>query len=219
MRKNRSYAVIGLGIFGMSVARALAEANNDVMVVDEKEDNIQQLEGLVTYAVKADVTEPGTLEDIGIKSMDVVIVAISENMEASITATFQAKDMGVPYVMAKAMDRLHGKILERVGADEIIYPETSTGIRVARKLMGGSMIDFFELSKDYSIVEVPLPAAWAGHSLSELDVRKRYGVNVVGLKIGEAVDVELDPYQVLPDGAVVIMVGKNSNIEIFSEEG
>ena len=133
--KDKSFAVIGLGQFGMTLAVTLAEADCDVLAIDEKEELIQEIAEKVTYAVKADVREPGILKSLGVQNVDVAIIAISENLEASITATMQAKDLGVPFVMAKAINALHGRILDKIGADEVIYPEQSMGLRVARNLL------------------------------------------------------------------------------------
>ena len=125
--KNKSYAVIGLGQFGMTVALTLAEANCDVLAIDDKDDNVQDIAEKVSYAVKADVRDPGILESLGVQNVDVAVIAVAENMEASITATMQVKELGVPFVMAKAMNSLHGRILEKIGADKVIYPEHSMG--------------------------------------------------------------------------------------------
>lgn len=218
MRRNKSYAVVGLGRFGMSLAATLADSDCDVMVVDEKEENIQQIQDRVTYAVRADVTEPGTLESLGIQNMDVVVIGISENMEASITSTFQAKDLGVPLVIAKAMNPLHGKILERVGADQVIYPESATGMRIARKLVTGNFMDFFELSGEYSVGEFMIPRSWVGSTLSDLNVRRNHRVNVIGVKMGDEMNVNPDPYDILPENATVIVVGKNSDLSKLARE-
>ena len=118
--------------FGMTVALTLAEANCDVLAIDDKDDNVQDIAEKVSYAVKADVRDPGILESLGVQNVDVAVIAVAENMEASITATMQVKELGVPFVMAKAMNPLHGRILEKIGADKVIYPEHSMGIRVAR---------------------------------------------------------------------------------------
>ena len=123
--KERSYAAIGLGQFGMTVALTLAEANGDVLAIDENDDNVQDIAEKVTYAVKADVREPGILQSLGVQNVDVAVIAVAENMEASITATMQVKELGVPFVMAKAMTSLHGRILEKIGADKVTDPECS----------------------------------------------------------------------------------------------
>ena len=127
---GKSFAVIGLGQFGMTLAKELANADYDVLAIDDKDENIQEIADTVTYAVRADVREPGILKSLGVQNVDVAIIAVAENMEASITATMQVKDLGVPLVLAKAMNSLHGRILEKIGADQVIYPERSMGIPV-----------------------------------------------------------------------------------------
>lgn len=122
---SRSYAVIGLGQFGMTVALTLADAGCDVLAIDDREENVQDIAEKVSYAVKADVKEPGILQSVGVQNVDVAVIAVAENMEASIIAAMQVKELGVPFVMAKAMNALHGRILEKIGADKVIYPEQS----------------------------------------------------------------------------------------------
>ena len=160
--KNKSFAVIGLGQFGMTLAVTLAESDCDVLAIDEKEENIEEISEKVTYAVKADVREPGILKALGVQNVDVAIIAVAENLEASISATMQAKDLGVPFVVAKSMNSLHGRILDKIGADKIIYPEQSMGLRVARNLMSGGYLDVFELSAEFSMAEFSMPVSWIG---------------------------------------------------------
>lgn len=213
----QSFAVIGLGKFGISLAETLADANYDVMVVDDNEDNIQEVVNKVTYAVKADITEPGVMESLEIGNMDVVVVGISENKEASIMAVFQAKDAGVPYVLAKALDPLHGKILKRVGADRVIYPEISTGIRVAKNLMSGGFQELFELASDFSMVEFQVPQIWVGKSFSDIDIRKNYHVNVIGIKRGDEVDMSPSPTEEMGEGDILLVVGQNEKLNGLAE--
>ncbi|MDO4273759.1 MAG: TrkA family potassium uptake protein [Eubacteriales bacterium] len=216
--KDKSFAVIGLGQFGTSLAVALAEANCDVLVVDDKEDNIQDIAEKVTYAVKADVREPGVLKSLGVQNVDVAIIAVSENIEASITATMQAKDLGVPYVMAKATNGLHGRILGKIGADQVIYPEQSMGLRVAKNLMSSGFVDIFELSSEFSMAEFHIPEEWVGKNLAELRIRERYHINIIGMKKGDEVDVNLKPDECLPAGCTLIAIGKNKDLNKASEE-
>lgn len=216
--KDKSFAVIGLGQFGTALAVALAEANCDVLVIDDKEDNIQDIAEKVTYAVKADVREPGILQSLGVQNVDVAIVAVSENIEASITATMQAKDLGVPFVMAKAMNGLHGRILSKIGADQVIYPEQSMGLRVAKNLMSSGFVDMFELSSEFSMAEFHIPAEWVGKNLAELRIRERYHINIIGMKMGDEVDVNLKPDECLPAGCTLIAIGKNRDLNKASEE-
>lgn len=216
--KQKSYAVIGLGQFGMTLALTLAEANCDVLVIDDTEENIQDIAEKVTYAVKADVREPDTLKSLGVQNVDVVIVAVAENMEASITATMQAKELGVPFVMAKAMNSLHGRILSKLGADRVIYPEQSMGIRVAKNLLSSGFVDLFELSSDFSMAEFLVPEEWVGKCLADLKIREKYNINLIGIKQGDEVNVNLKPDEIFNSCCTVIAIGKNKDLNKVSEK-
>ena len=211
--KEKSYAVIGLGQFGMSVAETLAESDCDVLAIDAREENIQEIANKVTYAVRADVREPEVLRTLGVQNVDVAVIAVAENMEASIMATMQAKELGVPYVLAKAMNALHGKILEKIGADRVIYPEQSMGLRVARNLMSGGFLDVFELSTEFSMAEFPVPTEWVGKSLQELQLRESHDLNVIAIKVGDDVEINLDPVKPLEADWHLMAVGKNKVLE------
>ena len=216
--KQKSYAVIGLGQFGMTLALTLAEANCDALAIDDTEENIQDIAEKVTYAVKADVREPDTLKSLGVQNVDVVIVAVAENMEASITATMQAKELGVPFVMAKAMNSLHGRILSKLGADRVIYPEQSMGIRVAKNLLSSGFVDLFELSSDFSMAEFLVPEEWIGKCLADLKIREKYNINLIGIKQGDEVNVNLKPDEIFNSGCTVIAIGKNKDLNKVSEK-
>ena len=207
--KNKSFAVIGLGQFGMTLAVTLAESDCDVLAIDDKEENIEEISEKVTYAVKADVREPGILKALGVQNVDVAIIAVAENLEASISATMQAKDLGVPFVVAKSMNSLHGRILDKIGADKIIYPEQAMGLRVARNL---GYLDVFELSAEFSMAEFSIPESWVGKSLIDLNVRERFHINIIGIKQGENVTVDLKPSEPLPDRCSIIAIGKNKDL-------
>ncbi len=211
--KEKSYAVIGLGQFGMSVAETLAESDCDVLAIDAREENIQEIADKVTYAVRADVREPEVLRTLGVQNVDVAVIAVAENMEASIMATMQAKELGVPYVLAKAMNALHGKILEKIGADRVIYPEQSMGLRVARNLMSGGFLDVFELSTEFSMAEFPVPTEWIGKSLQELQLRESHDINIIAIKVGNDVEINLDPVKPLEADWHLIAIGKNKVLE------
>lgn len=211
--KEKSYAVIGLGQFGMSVAETLAESDCDVLAIDAREENIQEIADKVTYAVRADVREPEVLRTLGVQNVDVAVIAVAENMEASIMATMQAKELGVPYVLAKAMNALHGKILEKIGADRVIYPEQSMGLRVARNLMSGGFLDVFELSTEFSMAEFPVPTEWVGKSLQELQLRESHDINIIAIKVGDDVEINLDPVKPLEADWHLMATGKNKVLE------
>ena len=203
---GKSFAVIGLGQFGMTLAKELANADYDVLAIDDKDENIQEIADTVTYAVRADVREPGILKSLGVQNVDVAIIAVAENMEASITATMQVKDLGVP---------LHGRILEKIGADQVIYPERSMGIRVARNFTASGFEDVFELSTEFSMAEFRIPDEWVGKSLSEIRLREQHHINLVAVKHGDSVNVNLNPAEKLEAGCILVAVGKNEDLNKF----
>ena len=209
---KKSYAVIGLGKFGYAVAETLAKAGFEVMAVDTDEEIVHSIAKEVSYAARADITETGILESLGISNVDVVVVGVAENMEASIMATIFAKEAGVKYVMAKAVNKLHATILKKVGADEIIHPEWSMGTRVAKNLMSGGFVDFFELSSKFSLAELPVPEEWAGKTLIDLNLRDKFGVNVVGVKVGDDVQVNVKPDQPFLREQTLMIVGENESL-------
>lgn len=211
MRK-KEYGVFGLGKFGMAVAVALAERGNSVIAVDMDPDRVDAAAETVTCAVVADVTEPDVLDNLGISNLDCVIIGVSTNMQASIMATILTKEKGVRFVVAKAENEIHKHILEKVGADKIVFPEAEMGTRLARNLMGGEFVDLVELSKEFSMVEMPVPEAWIGKSLRELDVRGSYGLNIIGVKRGDNLKVNLNPENPMEKEMTLVIVGKNVDL-------
>ncbi len=218
MKKN-SYVVFGLGAFGYSLAETLGDSGYEVMVVDKRNDPIQTISDKVTYAVKADVTEPGVLESLDIGQFDVVIVAFTQDMNASIMAAMYAKESGIPKVVAKAVTDIHGTILQKIGVDEVIFPEREMGVRVAQNLIAGGVVDILELSDEFSLVEIHVPPSWAGHSLRSLDVRGKYNLNVIAIKDGEEVVMNLDPDQVLSGQQMLVVMGDNESLDQLLERG
>ncbi len=211
--KKKSYVVFGLGSFGYSVAETLADCGYEVMVVDKGSDPIQSISPKVTYAVKADVTDTGTLESLDISQFDVAVVAFTQDMNASIMATLYAKECRIPKVVAKAVTALHATILQKVGADEVVFPERDMGVRVAQNLIAGGMVDFLELSDEYRLTEIRVPSRWAGHSLNSLDVRGKYNLNVIAVKDGEEVSMNIDPQQKLESHQFLVVMGDNESLD------
>lgn len=212
---EKQYAVLGLGSFGESVALTLENMGCDVLVMDDSYEKIQEISDKVSYAMKADVADPEALQSLGGRNLDGVVVAVSENLEAGIMATMLCKEMGIPLVVAKAKNSLQGAILERVGADRIVYPEIEMGSRVAKSLVSREFMDWIELSKDYSMVEIAVPDKWAGRSLAEVSARERLGINVVGIIVDGKIDVTPDPQKPLPEGGILIVIGTNEVLEKF----
>lgn len=216
MRKQ--YAVFGLGSFGESVAVTLQELGCEVVVVDNHMERIEDISPYVSYAVQADIEDPEVIRSLGVRNLDGVVVAVADDMEASIMATLVSKEIGVPYVLAKAKNDLHAKVLKKIGADSIIFPEQEIGQSVARNLVSSEFVDWIALSADYSITEIQVPEKWAGKSLSEIDVRRTSDVNVVGVRIGDKIQVNIDPEKPLQKDMMLIMIGANEALEKFGEK-
>lgn len=212
---GKQFAVFGLGSFGKSVALTLQSFGCDVIAVDNCYEKIQDIADSVSYAMCGDVTEPEFMKTIGARNLDGAVIAVSENLEAAIMATMISKEMGISYVLVKAMDELQGKILEKVGADSIVYPEIDMGERVAKKLISTEFIDWIELSPDYSLTEKLIPKQWEGKSLAELRVREKYGINVIGILKEDKMDMALDPLKPLQPDDMLFIIGKNSDLEKF----
>lgn len=212
---GKQFAVFGLGSFGKSVALTLQSFGCDVIAVDNCYEKIQDIADSVSYAMCGDVTEPEFMKAIGARNLDGAVIAVSENLEAAIMATMISKEMGISYVLVKAMDELQGKILEKIGADSIVYPEIDMGERVAKKLISTEFIDWIELSPDYSLTEKLLPKQWEGKSLAELRVREKYGINVIGILKEDKMDMALDPSKPLQPDDMLFIIGKNSDLEKF----
>lgn len=207
--QKKEFVVFGLGRFGGAVAKALAESGSEVLVVDKDEEQIQELADTVTYAVQADVCDSETIASLGIGNYDAAIVAIGQSLEASVMITILAKEMGVPFVLAKARNEIHAKVLKKVGADRIVFPEKETGIRIANNLVLGNLFNATELSETTSIMELDVPAAWDGHSLRELNLRQSYKVNVIGLKHNGRVEINMDPDELLVENDTLVVIGNN----------
>lgn len=205
----KEFAVFGLGKFGRSVASTLAAGGCEVLVVDINEEKIKDIADDVTYAVAADVTDFNVLKSLGIRNLDGVVIAIAESLEVSVMATIFTKELGVPYVLAKAYTDVHATVLRKVGADEIIFPEKESGIRVARNLISGNFVDLIELSSKFSIVEMNIPVKWIGKTLRDIDPRHKFGVNVIAVKIDDNIDVNLNPDKPFCENSILVIIGEN----------
>lgn len=215
-KTKKEFVIFGMGKFGRSVAQTLSDFGHDVLVIDKNEEIIQDVAEFVTHAVQADVTDTDTLKSLGIGNFDVAVIAISQDMQSSIMATLLVKELGVNYVMAKASNDIHKKVLEKIGADRVIFPEREMGNRIATNLVSDNIMDYIELSSDYSIVEIAALDAWVGKSLVELNMRATYGINVMAIRRGGDVDISPGPQQKLKDSDVLIVIGSNADIQKIS---
>lgn len=179
---RRQFVVIGLGRFGTSVAITLSALGHDVLAIDKNEHAVQTIMNDVTQAVQADALEEETLKALGVRNFDAAVVAMGDDLQANIMITLMLKEMGIPYVVAKGKSTLHGKVLEKIGADKVIYPEQDMGIRLAHNLTTSNVMDFIELSPDYSIFELSASAHFVNKSLGQLNLRAIYGINVIAVK-------------------------------------
>ncbi len=218
MANRKDFVVFGLGKFGRSVAQTLAANGCDVLAIDKNEETIQDVSEFVTHAVQADVTDSDALHALGIRNFEVAVVAISNDMQSSIMATILAKEMGVGYVVAKAQNDIHKRVLEKVGADRVIFPEREIGVRIANNLTSDSFVDFIELSEDFSIVELEVKEQWKGKTLRELDMRNDYGLNVIGMRQGLTMTITPGPDKLLELGEILIVIGSNTNLMKLSDE-
>jgi len=206
---RKQFVVIGLGRFGTSVAKTLAQLGNDVLAIDRSEIAVQVVMNSVTHAVQADAREEETLKALGVRNFDVAIVAIGDDIQANILITLMLKEMGVKVVVCKAMNHLHGRVLEKIGADRIIYPEKDMGVRLAHSLVTNNVMDWIELSSDYSVVEIAVPQKFIGKTLGELDLRAKYGINVIAIKKPDAIIVAPGAKERFEQKDIVIVVSKN----------
>ncbi len=215
--KKKQFAIVGLGRFGTSVAKTLYQMGYEVLAVDADEARVQDFSDEVTHVVQADTTDEDTLKALGIRNFDVVVVAIGADVQANLMTTLQLKEMGVPYIVAKAKNPLHGKMLEKIGADRVVYPERDMGQRVAHNLVSSNVLEYIELSPDYSIVEVTAPSALVGKNLVETDLRGRYEVNVVAIRRGEQLLVPPQPTEKILEKDVLFVVGANRGVQRLEE--
>lgn len=208
---KKSYAVIGLGRFGAAIAEELSRAGAEVLVVDEDEERVHELASIVTCAVKADVCDAESMESLGLSNMDGVVVAITENLDASIMGTILAKEAGVDYILAKARDAIHARILEKVGADKVIVPEKESGIRIARSMMSGKFLDFVELSDRIRMIEIPVKEEWIGKTLIQLNLRKTKKINVIAVRnVDDEIIVNFEPERPIKAGmSMLVTVDRN----------
>ena len=202
----QKYAVIGLGKFGQSVARELAQSGADVLAVDIKEDKVREIATAVSCAVCADLRDPNAAAAIGLAGRDTVIVATSGSLEASVIAVILAREAGASLVLAKAKDDIQSRILEKVGADRVLVPERESGVRVARSLCSEGMVDLIELSDRVHLAEVEIQPEWQGKSLAALNLRKRLGFNVIGIRGEDGLEVNIDPAKPLPERGTVLII-------------
>lgn len=208
----KQFAVVGCGRFGRSIAKTLYSLGHDVLAVDNYMENVEEIADSVTHAVQADVTDDDALRALGLGNFDVVIIGVASNLEASIMSTLIAKELGAKKIVAKAKDELHGKLLSKIGADDVVFPERDMGIRVAHNIVSPNILDYIELSSDYSIIEVSVIKEWQGKTLRQLSLPKKYGINVIAIKQDENINIVPNPDDIINRGDVFIVIGNNKSL-------
>ncbi|MCA1992454.1 MAG: TrkA family potassium uptake protein [Coleofasciculus sp. S288] len=214
-RENQQFAVIGLGRFGRAVCSTLHQLGHEVLGTDINEKRVAQalIDQIAAHAVQLDSTEPTALKEAGIFEFDTVIVAIGKYLQESIITTLNVKEAGVPYVVAKASSEIHGKLLQRVGADHVVYPEHEAGCALARTLTKPAILERFDIDPNHSIVEVLVPEEFHGKTIAELEMRSRYGLNLLAVGQNEKFEINPDPHRRLYKGSAMVVIGSNKDID------
>ena len=209
----KSYVVIGLGRFGTTLARQLCALGAQVLAMDVRSDLVQQVAEDVTHAVVGDAQDKEVLRALGVRDMDCAIIAIGDDLAASVLTTMNLKELEVPYIICKAHDETHRRVLEKLGVDRVIIPEQENAQRLARSLNSHNVLDYIELSEEYGILEVPAPKSWVGKSLKELNVRAKLGVNIIAVESGKKTNVSPSADYRIQEKDILVILGENESLE------
>lgn len=212
MIMKKTYAVFGLGRYGIAVARELVHNGVEVIAVDMDERIVNAAADELPICKCADITDPEVIRQLGISNVDVVIIAMANNLEASVMAVTLCKEIGVKTVIAKSANEMHQMILNRVGADKVVFPENESGIRLAKNLLSSGFVDMVSLAKNVSMIELDVKPEWVGKNLIELNLRKKYSINVVAIRKGEAVSVDIDPHAPLQADDKLIVIANTEKL-------
>ena len=213
----KTYVVIGLGRFGSALARQLCKLGAEVLAMDVRSALVQQVAGDVTQAVVGDAQDKEVLRSLGIRNFDCAIIAIGDNLGASVLIAMNLKELGVPYIVCKAHDETHRKVLEKLGVDRVVIPEQEHAQRLGRSLYSHNVLDYIELSEAYGILEVPAPKPWVGKSLKELNVRAKLGVNIIAVENGKKTNVSPPADYAIREGDIMVVLGDNYALEALQK--
>lgn len=211
-KKTKSFAVIGLGRFGLTVAKTITELGHEVLGVDINEEVVQKASPQMTHAFIADTTDEDALKELGINNFDVVVVAIGDNLQANLLTILLLKELGVKYIVAKAQNQLQGRMLKKIGVDQLVYPERDMALRVAHSLTRDHVLDYFSLSDHISLVEMETPSFLVGTTLADSGLRQNYNVSVVALRKHGEVIAPPSPMEVLEKEDILMIIGKNEDV-------
>ncbi len=215
MRSNKTYAVFGLGRYGSAVAKELSESGAEILAVDIDEEKVNDAVAFIPYCKCADVTDADAIRQLGIADFDVVIITMATNLEASVMATMLCKEVGVKTVIAKCSSEMNCRILQKVGADRVVFPENESGIRLAKNLVSSGFVDILDLSDDVSMVELEVRPEWYDKTLMELNLRKKYSINIVAVIENDQVIVNIDPEKPLKKEMSLIVIADTAKLAKF----
>ena len=210
--KNKTIAVIGLGRFGTTIAKLLASMNHEVLGVDIDPEVVQKISPYITHAIVADTTDEEAIKALALSQFDLVIVAIGDNVQANLMTSMLLKEMHIPKIVAKAENTLQGKMLSKIGVDQVIYPEFDMAQRLAQSLTREHVMDYLQLSKSISLIEVDMPAFLVGTCLKDSNLREKYNLNAVGIRRGEELEVPPNPTTILSASDKLLVIGNNSDL-------
>lgn len=213
--KKKEFAVIGLGRFGGSICRELSQLGMEVMAIDVDEDRVNEFSNIASHAVIADSTDEMVLKSLGIRNFDHVVVAIGDNIQASILTTLILKELGVQNITVKAQNDYHEKVLRKIGADQIVHPERDMGQRIANNIASSNVLDYLELSDEHSIVEIMANEKLNGQSLQQLDIRAKFGLNIVAIKRHKEIIVSPRATEAIRTGDILIVIGADTDVTRF----
>lgn len=214
---KKEFAVIGLGRFGGSICRALSDEGMEVMAIDTDEDKVNEFATIASHAVVGDTTDETVLKSLGIRNFDHVIVAIGANIQASILTTLILKELGVKNITVKAQNDYHEKVLSKIGADRIVHPERDMGKRIAHNIISNNVLDYLELSDEHSIVEIVASDRLVGNTIIDLDIRAKYGINIVAMKRGREIIVSPQADEQIQKADILIVIGADTDINRFEK--
>jgi trk system potassium uptake protein len=215
---KKSYAVIGLGRFGGSICRTLTDEGMEVLAIDVNEERVNEYAMIASHAVVGDTTDENVLKSLGIRNFDHVIVAIGDNIQSSILTTLILKELGVARITVKAQNDYHEKVLRKIGADHVVHPERDMGKRIATNMASSNVVDYLQLSDEHSIVEIVANGKLSGHTIIDLDIRKKYGLNIVAIKRGEEIIVSPQAKETIYLNDVLIVIGNDTDIDRFEKK-
>ncbi len=215
---KKSFAVIGLGRFGGSICRTLTDEGMEVLAIDVNEERVNEFSMIASHAVVGDTTDEAVLKSLGIRNFDHVIVAIGDDIQSSILTTLILKELGVACVTAKAQNDYHEKVLRKIGADFVVHPERDMGKRIAHNMTSSNVVDYLELSDEHSIVEIVANRKLGGHTIMDMDIRKKYGLNIVAIKRGEDIIVSPLASEMIQLDDVLIVIGTDDDIDRFEKK-